>query len=102
MESIPSRVNHLEQKSHTHEHRITVLEQLAPRVGDVEASVKAMNVALHHIEASNAEIKSGMKTIVEQHSQWSGEVSGFIKAAKAFGAIITIFTLADLITRFFG
>jgi len=41
MDSIPSRVNDLEKTSHTHEHRITQLEKLPPRVGDLESSVRS-------------------------------------------------------------
>lgn len=100
MQSIPSRVNDLERQNHTHEHRITVLEKLPPRVNDVEASVRAMNVTLHHIEQSNDEIKSDMKKVVEQHGQWSGEVKGFIKATKIFGGFISCLTLFDLAIRF--
>ena len=97
MDSIPSRVNDLEKTSHTHEHRITQLEKLPPRVGDLESSVRSMSVSMHHIEANNQRIKSVVDEIKDYQSVQSGEIVGFSKAAKAFGFIITLLTLGNLI-----
>lgn len=107
METIPSRVNELERTTHTHEHRITQLEYLPPRVGDIEANVKAMNVTLTHIQVDSGEIKAGMKQlsqqqseIAEAHSQMTGTINGFVKAGKILGVLLTIATIANLVINY--
>lgn len=107
MESIPSRVNDLERTTHTHEHRITQLEHLPPRVGDVEANVKAMNVTLTHIQTDSGEIKAGMKQLSEQqrgiaeaHNTMTGTINGFVKAGKILGVLLTMATIANLVISY--
>lgn len=104
MESIPSRVNELERTTHTHEHRLTQLEHLPPRVGDVEANVKAMNVTLAHIQHDSGEIKSSIKSLSEHqqdmtqaHSELIGTINGVAKAGKVLGVLLTLATLANLV-----
>lgn len=90
MNSIPGRVSELEQKSHTHEHRLSQLEQLPPRVGDMENSVAVINTHLNHIQATNGEIKAALLTVSDQQKEISGQFSGFSKAVKIIGGLVTL------------
>lgn len=90
MESIPPRVGKLENEVHLHAHRITQLESLPIRVGDLERAFDIMNTHFAHIQATNSEIKDGIRDLNEHQKTASGEITGFIRAVKIIGGLVSL------------
>lgn len=79
METIPLRVNDLEKMSHTHEHRITQLEQLPPRVAYIESTVNAMSVKIAHMENLSASIAEKQDKVLRNQTEQSAQHSTTMK-----------------------
>ena len=90
MDSIPPRVGKLENEVHLHAHRITQLESLPVRVGELERAFDIMNTHLTHIQKDNAEIKTGILSLDEHQKTASGEITGFIRAVKIIGGLVSL------------
>ena len=101
MESIPSRVNLLEQETHTLKYQLTELRALQPRVGEMENQVAILNTKLGHIENTTAEIKHGMgqmsaeqkeyfEKLMSEQATANGRFNGFASWVKIGGTLFAL------------
>ena len=101
MESIPTRVNLLEQETHTLKYQLTELKALQPRVGEMENQVAILNTKLGHIETTTSEIKHGMSQMNAEQKQYfeqlmqeqasaNGRFNGFATWVKIGGTLFAL------------
>lgn len=82
MSSIPPRVGKLENEVHTLRHQVTKLEQLPPRVSELERAFEVIT----YIRQDLAETKTLVRETNQQGVKLSGDIEGFSRALKWIGA----------------
>jgi predicted nucleic acid-binding Zn-ribbon protein len=88
--SIPSRTNDLEKDMHTAKHRLERLEELPPKVSELERALSGMDVDLKYIKQSSAETKTVLAELNNSHKTLSGELKGLSRALRLVAGLIAI------------
>ena len=88
--SIPSRTNALEKDMHTAKHRLERLEELPPKVSELERALSVMDVNLKYIKQTSTETKTVLAELNNSHKTLSGELKGLSRALQLVAGLIAI------------
>jgi len=88
--SIPRRTNALEKDMHTAKHRLERLEELPPKVSELERALSVMDVDLKNIKQTSAETKTVLAELNNSHKTLSGELKGLSRALRLVAGLIAI------------
>jgi transposase len=88
--SIPSRTNALEKDMHTAKHRLERLEELPPKVSELERALSVMDVNLKYIKHTSTETKTVLDELNNSHKTLSGELKGLSRALRLVAGLIAI------------
>lgn len=81
-DTVHERVGKAEQEIHTLKHQVTKLEQLPPRVSELERAFEVIS----YIRQDLAETKTLVRETNQQGVKMSGDIEGFSRALKWVGA----------------
>ena len=90
MDSIPGRVNDLEKESHTLEHRVKNLEELPPKVSELERSFSVMETNLEYIKNTGIATKQVVDELNNSQKTLIGELKGVPRAANLIAGLIAV------------
>ena len=88
--SIPSRTNALEKDMHTAKHRLERLEELPPKVAELERALSVVDVNLKYIKLTSTETKTVLDELNSSHKTLSGELKGLSHALRLVAGLIAI------------
>lgn len=97
-DTVYERVGKLEQVSHTHSHRITQLENLPERVSSLERDFAAMNVILSDIKMDTSQTRQEVREMKTYQDKTAGAVEALPKYIKLTLFVITIASLAGVVS----
>ena len=90
MNSIPGRVNDLEKEGHTLEHRVKNLEELPPKVSELERSFSVMEANLEYIKNTGIATKQVVDELNNSQKTLIGELKGVPRAANLIAGLIAV------------
>lgn len=96
MSDIHERVGRLEQVAHTHDHRISQLEVLPPRVSEVERELSVMKEILRDIP----EIRRNVSQVKSSQDKLAGALEALPRHIRVVGFIVFIAALSAVGSAF--
>ena len=90
MNSIPGRVNELEKEVHNATYRIKLLEDLPPKVSELERAFSVMDSNLTHIRDTGLETKNLLVELNDNQKKLVGKLEGYPGALKLFTGLIVL------------
>jgi len=97
-DTVHERVGRLEQVQHTHSHRITQLENLPERVSSLERDFAAMNVILSDIKMDTSQTRQEVREMKTYQDKTAGAIEALPKYIKLTMFVITIASLAGVVS----
>ena len=97
-DTVQERVGRLEQVQHTHSHRITQLENLPERVSSLERDFAAMNVILSDIKTDTSQTRQEVREMKTYQDKTAGAIEALPKYIKLTMFVITIASLAGVVS----
>lgn len=97
-DTVHERVGRLEQVTHTHSHRITQLENLPERVSSLERDFAAMNVILSDIKMDTSQTRAEVKEMKTYQDKTAGAIEALPKYIKLTLFVITVASLAGIVS----
>jgi len=88
--SIPGRTNDLEKDMHTVKHRLTQLEELPPKVSELQRSVSVMESNLEYIKNTGIATKQVVDELNNSQKTLIGELKGVPRAVNLVAGLIAI------------
>jgi len=98
---IPARVNVLEKDMHTVQHRILQLENLPPKVSELERAFSVMDTNLTHIKENGAETKRLLYELNNNQKKLMGKLESYPGALKLFTGLIVLGGVGVSVVLFF-
>jgi len=90
MDSIPGRVNDLEKDLHNVKYRVNQLENLPPKVSDLERAFSVMDSNLMHIKETGIETKKVLGELNDNQKKLLGKMESYPVALKLFTGLIVL------------
>jgi len=90
MSSIPGRTNDLEKDMHTVKHRLTQLEELPPKVNELQRSFSVMESNLEYIKNTGTATKHVVDELNNSYKTLIGELKGVPRALNMVAGLIAI------------
>ena len=90
MDSIPGRVNDLEKDAHTTNHRLKQLEELPPKVSELERAFGIMDANLMYIKQNGIETKTLIDQLNNSQKTLIGELKGVPRALNLVAGLVAI------------
>ena len=90
MSSIPGRTNDLEKDMHTVKHRLKQLEELPPKVSELERAFSVMDSNLVYIKQTGIETKQVVDELNNSQKTLIGELKGVPRAVNLVAGLIAI------------
>jgi len=90
MSSIPGRVNELEKEVHNATYRIKLLEDLPPKVSELERAFSVMDSNLTHIRDTGLETKNLLIDLNNNQKKLIGKLESYPGALKLFTGLIVL------------
>ena len=90
MSSIPGRTNDLEKDMHTVKHRLKQLEELPPKVSELERAFSVMDSNLMYIKQTGIETKVVVDELNNSYKTLVGELKGVPRALNMVAGLIAI------------
>jgi len=90
MNSIPGRVNELEKEVHNATYRIKLLEDLPPKVSELERAFSVMDSNLTHIRDTGLETKNLLIDLNNNQKKLIGKLESYPGALKLFTGLIVL------------
>jgi hypothetical protein len=97
----PGRVNELEKDMETVKYRVLQLEQLPPKVSELERAFSVMDVNLTYIKQTAIETKMIVDELNNNQKVLTGELRGLPRALKLVTGLIIIGGFGVTIALFF-
>jgi len=90
MDSIPGRTNDLEKDMHTVKHRLTQLEELPPKVSELQRLFSVMESNLEYIKNTGIATKQIVDELNNSQKTLIGELKGVPRAVNLVAGLIAI------------
>jgi len=90
MDSIPGRTNDLEKDMHTVKHRLTQLEELPPKVSELQRLFSVMESNLEYIKNTGIATKQVVDELNNSQKTLIGELKGVPRAVNLVAGLIAI------------
>ena len=90
MDSIPGRTNDLEKDMHTVKHRLTQLEELPPKVSELQRLFSVMESNLEYIKNTGIATKQIVEELNNSQKTLIGELKGVPRAVNLVAGLIAI------------
>ena len=90
MSPIPGRVNELEKEVHNATYRIKLLEDLPPKVSELERAFSVMDSNLTHIRDTGLETKNLLIDLNNNQKNLIGKLESYPGAIKLFTGLIVL------------
>ena len=101
MNSIPGRVNDLEKDLHNVKYRVNQLENLPPKVSELERAFSVMDSTLTHIRETGAETKNLLVELNDNQKKLVGKLEGYPGALKLFTGLVVLGGVGVSVVLFF-
>jgi len=90
MDSIPGRVNDLEKDTHNIKYRLKLLEELPPKVSELERAFSVMDSNLMYIKQTGIDTKIVVDELNNSYKTLVGELKGVPRALNMVAGLIAI------------
>ena len=90
MNSIPGRVNDLEKDLHNVKYRVNQLENLPPKVSELERAFSVMDTTLTHIRETGVETRNLLVELSDNKKKIMGKLESYPGALKLFTGLIVL------------
>jgi len=90
MDSIPGRVNDLEKDTHNIKYRLKLLEELPPKVSELQRSFSVMESNLEYIKNTGIATKQIVDELNNSQKTLIGELKGVPRAVNLVAGLIAI------------
>ena len=90
MDSIPGRVNDLEKDTHNIKYRLKLLEELPPKVSELQRSFSVMESNLEYIKNTGIATKQVVDELNNSQKTLIGELKGVPRAVNLVAGLIAI------------
>lgn len=101
MDSISGRTNDLEKDMHTVKHRLTQLEELPPKVSELQRSFSVMESNLEYIKNTGIATKQVVDELNNSQKTLIGELKGVPRAVNLVAGLIAIGGIGVSIVLYF-